>query len=220
MDYFFNEKVIQLRGGKKNSAVLSREKEEVKITENSNKDISDARQMISVSDETSLQQFKTEFHHEVLQVGKTTDEPNAVENRMQSIARQMEPEHIQYLEQVLLDRKQGGDERAMAVELLSRNQSEQAENILKNFILQDQGAVVNNKGQRQQEQEIIFKAQAIEGIAGREDKSLARKHLDEIANKSSQSFLVDRAKRAKAQIDGQLRSLDSQDNEALKKLIE
>jgi len=222
VDYFFTEKVIRLTSAKNistQSAATDSRKIDSSVESQSSQPLAptSGRQLKSTGNEvSSLQQFKSEFKYEVAQVGKTTQDAGAVENRLQSIARQLEPEHIQYLSQVLIDHDGAGDEQAMAVELLSRNQTPQAEALLKDFVIAD----LNAQEPRHLEQKVIFKAQAIEGIAGMEDKISARKHLDEIIQKSLHSFLIDRAQRAKAQLDGQLRSLESQDNEALKKLIE
>ncbi len=141
----------------------------------------------------SVQEFKSEFKYEVTQIGQVQTDTEAVENRLQSIARQMEPEHRDYLKLVLLSEKSSGDERAMAIELLTRNQTPEAAEVLKNYSISD-----SSNGNLKSGEDIVFKAQAIEGLAGYQDRDLAISYLNEISRKTHYSFLQDRVRRAQA----------------------
>lgn len=165
--------------------------------------------------EIPMEQFKKSFKFEAEQIGQTQADPEVVENRIQSLARQMDVPHIRYLEKTLMDQNANGDERAMALEFLSRNQSPEALEILKDF--------AKNEGQsagHRQEFELALKAQAVEGIGGALDKSAALNYLDEIKNQSSDSFIKDRAARVESSIRNNTAPVEEQDNEALKKLVE
>ena len=122
---------------------------------------------------------------------------------------------LNYLKSVVMDLNQAGDERALAIELLSRNTSNTAAQTLKEF------ALSNDRGLRgvAKDQEIVFKAQAIEGIAAQPEKSLALQYLSEISRKTDSAFLNDRALRAQAVIKDNVQSLEKQDQKALEKLV-
>ena len=62
--------------------------------------------------------------------------------------------HIKsYLKLVLLSEKSSGDERAMAIELLTRNQTQEAAEILKNYTISD-----SSNGNLKSDEDIVFKA--------------------------------------------------------------
>lgn len=162
----------------------------------------------------SVQEFKSEFKTEVTQIGRVQTDTEAVENRLQAIARQMEPAHREYLKLVLLSEKSSGDERAMAIELLTRNQTQEAAEILKNYTISD-----SSNGNLKSDEDIVFKAQAIEGLAGYQDRNLAISYLNEISRKTNYSFLQDRVRRAQAALKNEGPTIETQDLEALKKIV-
>lgn len=166
------------------------------------------------SSEDSVQQFKSEFKHEVAQIGQVQVDTEAVENRLQAIARQMEPEHRDYLKMILNNDKSNGDERAMAIELLTRNQTPEAAEMLKNYSISD-----SPNGNLKSDEDIVFKAQAIEGLAGYQDRNLAISYLNEISQKTNYSFLQDRVRRAQSALKNEGPTIETQDLEALKKIV-
>lgn len=165
--------------------------------------------------EIPMEQFKKEFKFESEQVGQIQSDPELAENRIQSLARQIDSPHIRYLEKVMIDQNANGDERAMALEFLSRNQSPEALAILKDFA-KTEGASAGHR----QEFELALKAQAIEGIGSALDQSAALTYLDEIKKQSGYSFIKDRAARVEYSIRNNSTSVEEQDNEALKKIVE
>ncbi len=131
-------------------------------------------------------QFETDFKNEVVQIDQIQNDPEVIENRLQSLARQMELSDRLYLKSILNNHKSTDGDRAMAIELLARNQTAESAEILKNF----------TTAEYQNEHELIFKAQAIEGLAGFQDQNTALNYLNEISQKSKNQFLKDHAQKA------------------------
>lgn len=127
----------------------------------------------------------------------------------------MQPEHRDYLKSVLINKSNAGDDRALAIELLSRSQTPEAAEILKNYTITEMNDVGVDKNQ-----ELVFKAQAIEGLAGFQDENIALSYLNEISQKTDYSFLQDRTRRAQAAIKNEAPAVEKQDLDALKKIVE
>jgi len=167
------------------------------------------------AEKNSLAAFKQQLKAESNLIGQTTEHIEETEKRLQQMADNLDAYQLNYLKSVVMDLNQAGDERALAIELLSRNTSNTAAQILKEF------ALSNDRGLRgvAKDQEIVFKAQAIEGIAAQPEKSLALQYLSEISRKTDSAFLNDRALRAQAVIKDNVQSLEKQDQKALEKLV-
>ena len=164
--------------------------------------------------EQSLESFKKEFNREVIQVGQLQNDPDKVESRMQALAEKLTLEQMNYLFAVMSNSETNGDERSLAVELLSLNSSLEAHEKLKEFIARE-----NFSYKDRVDFEIALRAQAIEGLLNCSDKSIIVQTLNELKSKTKYSLLSDREERALAFIKGVAPSLPEQDNAALKKLI-
>lgn len=211
MDYFLNQKIIHLKAQNSTSQNIQKIEPTAKPETRAV-----AVQKTSTEEPAldSVQQFKSEFKYEVAQIGQVQVDTEAVENRLQAFARQMEPDHRNYLKTILMSEKSNGDERALAIELLTRNQTPEAAEILKNYSLSD-----STTGNLKSGEDIIFKAQAIEGLAGYQDRNLAISYLNEISRKTNYSFLQDRVRRAQASLKNEGPTIETQDLEALKKIV-
>ena len=163
-------------------------------------------------------EFLAQFKEESEQIGRPQKNIEQLENRLQSWARHLDENEIDYLSSVIKDRDRGGDERAMALDLLGRNQSSQSLTNLKEFVLSE-GTGAGDARSRLDE-ELIFKVQAVEEIAASSSPAEAMSHLNEIQNQTEQSFVKDRAQRSLSSLKGLAPSTESQDNSALKKMIE
>lgn len=207
MDYFLNKKIMLLKNPKMKTVISKTKAESESRT---------AASVVSIADSesVSLLQFRSDFKYEVDQIGMTQANPDQIENRLQGLSRQMEPEHKIYLKTVLNNQNANGDDRAMAIELLTRNQTAESVEILKNYAANES----TNLGARA-EQELVFKAQAIEGLAAYQDHPVAISYLDEIRKKTSYPFLQDRARRAEAVLKNEGPAIETQDLDALKKII-
>lgn len=168
-------------------------------------------------DESVTPEFLEQLKQESEQVGLPQQNIQDLEKRLQSWARHLDEKEIDYLSAVVKDRTRNGDERALALDLLGRNQSTQSLNHLKEFVLTE-GAVAS-PSRAHLDEEMILKVQAVEGIAASSSSAEAMSYLSEIEKKSEQSFVKDRAQRSLSSLKGLAPSPESQDNEALKKMI-
>ncbi len=175
MDYFLNQKMMSLK-------TYSTQKKTVVLN---TLPLPNPIQKSVISVPGNLQ-FETDFKNEVAQIDQIENDPEVIENRLQSLARQMELSDRLYLKSILNNHKSTDGDRAMAIELLARNQTAESAEILKNF----------TTAEYQNEHELIFKAQAIEGLAGFQDQNTALNYLNEISQKSKNQFLKDHAQKA------------------------
>ena len=162
----------------------------------------------------SLEFFKKEFNREVVQIGQLQNDPDKVESRMQALAEKLSLEQMDYLFALMSNAEINGDERSLAVELLSLNTSLEAHAKLKEFISQESFSYKDRV-----DFEIALRAQAIEGLLNCSDKNVIVQTLNELKSETKYSLLSDREERALAFIKGVVPSLPEQDNAALKKLI-
>lgn len=168
-------------------------------------------------DATVSPEFIEQLKQESGQVGLPQNNVEALENRLQSWARHLDKNEIDYLSAVIKDRMRNGDERALALDLLGRNQSSESLAHLKDFVLSEGGG---GSSRARADEEMIFKVQAVEEIAASSSSAEAISYLSEIQKKTDQSFVKDRAQRSLSSLKGLAPSPESQDNEALKKTIE
>jgi hypothetical protein len=92
MDYFLNQKIIQLKS--KTSTTAKNLNNADSITKPEITVAAVEKTPVEESALDSVQQFKSEFRQEVSQIGRVQTDTEAVENRLQAVARQMEPEHL------------------------------------------------------------------------------------------------------------------------------
>lgn len=161
-------------------------------------------------------EFIGQFREETAQIGRTQSEIE-VENRLQSLARHLTTDEIDYLSEVINDKQKNGDERALAVELLGRNQSKTSLAELKDFVLSTENSGGDSRARH--DEEVTLKVIAVEGIAASSPQTEALNYLTEIQKQSDQSFVKDRVQRSINSIKGLSAAPEVQDNEALKKII-
>ena len=167
--------------------------------------------------ESDLQNFETQFKLESQNISQLQSEPQKTEERLQGLANKMTQEQMQKLTQLISDQSKDGDERAMAIEMLSRRKDSESLKALEDFVAQsgDAGA-----WSRSHEFESVLRAQAIEGIAAYPEQKEALSALNKLSKKVNESFLRDRILRSQAGLKGLAPSIENQDNEALRKLVE
>ncbi len=166
---------------------------------------------------SDLQNFETQFKLESQNISQLQSEPQKTEERLQVLANKMTQEQMQKLTQLISDQSKDGDERAMAIEMLSRRKDSESLKALEDFVAQsgDAGA-----WSRSHEFESVLRAQAIEGIATYPEQKEALSALNKLSKKVNESFLRDRILRSQAGLKGLAPSIENQDNEALRKLVE
>lgn len=171
-------------------------------------------------DQAVDQTFEKKFIKESRQISKLQMDPDQVEKRLDQLAHQMSDQDIQNLSKVMSDQNKDGDERAMAVEILSRRQTAESLKALHDFVVAGHHTEGATPWNRLNEFESVLKAQAIEGVASYPEKKEALKTLNSLASQVSESFLRDRISRSEAGLKGRAAGVEKSDNDALRKLIE
>lgn len=172
---------------------------------------------LSQSENTPAKNFTQKFSEVSAEISNLQQNPNAAEERIQSLAADLTNQDLNQLSEVMTNKNSLGDQRAMAVEILSRSRSVSAIKKLEDFIKDhDESA----KWSRSREFESVLRAQAIEGIAAFPEKDLAISSLTSLDQKISESFLKDRIRRSVASLKNKAPSVEKQDEAALSKLVE
>jgi hypothetical protein len=141
------------------------------------------------------------------------NDPRVAERKIEELANKMSAADVQFLSQVINSPGKQRDDRAMAVELLSRKKTSESLQILNQFVAQ--------KNNQKNEFDSVLKAQAIEGIASYPQKNLALSYLNSLADKVDESFLKDRISRSSENLEERPKAnLQQQEEAALKQLIE
>lgn len=163
--------------------------------------------------------FVQKFKKESLQLAKIQNNPELVQTRMKALADSMTPQDVQGLFEVISDDKNNGDQRALAVELLSLKNDTTSLMALQNFVANNV-TVNGTRWDRKKELETILRAQAVESIAAYPQRDIALSTLGYLQQKVDEKFLNDRIGRATASLTENAPSLKQQDDDALKKLLE
>ncbi len=137
-DYFLNQKLIQL---KPKSSVVQVEVNSVPVLVTSTEENIKRREPVSVSKVVepsglamdSLQQFQDEFIETITLLRTASANSEGTENVLQAMARQLEPEQQIFLKNILYNPKSRSEEISLSIELLSRRQTVQSAEILKDF---------------------------------------------------------------------------------------
>lgn len=163
--------------------------------------------------------FVQRFKKESSQIAKIQNNPEMVQNRMKDLAEVMAPQDVQGLFDIISNDKNDGDQRALAVELLSLKNDTTSLMALQNFVANNV-TVNGTKWDRKKELETILRAQAVESIAAYPQKDIALSTLNYLQHKVDEKFLNDRIGRATASLSDNTPTFKQQDDAALKKLLE
>ncbi|MBY0555277.1 hypothetical protein K2P97_12165 [bacterium] len=166
-----------------------------------------------------LKNFIGKFKQEAVQMAQLQNDPEAVQVRLMALAKEMSSSDVQSLYELISDDKKDGDQRALAIELLSLKNDTASMLALQNFVGNNKN-VNGNKWDRKKELETVLRAQAVEGIASFPQKDIAISTLGFLQSKVDEKFLSDRISRAAAGLNNLAPSLQQQDEEALKNLLE
>ena len=168
-------------------------------------------------DAVTLDPLTEKLNQVSAEIGKLQSDPDEAEQKIRLMASALTVTDLNSLSNVISDKKAVGDQRAMAVELLSRHHSIEALKKLEQFVQDHDDSATWS---REQEFESVLRAQAVEGIAAFPQKDLAITSLIQLNPKVSESFLKDRISRSVASLKNQAPSTEKQDDEALEKLVE
>lgn len=162
-----------------------------------------------------IAQFKTEAE----QISQIQNNPDEVQSRLKKLSLGMNAKDVQDLYEIISSEKNNGDQRALAVELLSLKNDTASLIALQNFVASNT-STNGVKWDRKKELETVLRAQAVESIAAFPQKEIAISTLDFLQSKVDQKFLSDRISRAAAGLTNKALNLQQQDDAALKKLLE
>jgi hypothetical protein len=142
---------------------------------------------------------------EAIRSGQIDNNPAATEHRLNELAKNLKPHEIRALGKVVKTPSSDGDLRAVAVDLLARNKSEENQKTLEEIIY---SKWPENQDPRLDDFERALRARAVEGVG-------SKTSLANACSKLEDKFLMDRACRA---YNGE-KSLAEQDQEALGKIL-
>lgn len=165
------------------------------------------------------EQFVANFRKESSEISKVQNDPVKVQQRMQKLAETMTQHEVRAIYELISDDKNNADQRALAVELLSIKNDTASLTALQNFVANSKN-INGNEWDRKKELETVLRAQAVEGIAGYANREIALSTLSFLQHKVDEKFLSDRISRASSNLFNRTQSLEQQDDEALKKLVE
>lgn len=207
---------------------LSRRTESLAVANKKNKIEEASPALVSTNTNLTIDQgagvaiqknFVAKFKQEALQMSQLQNDPEAVQLRLQALAREMTPKDVEGLYEIISDDQKDGDQRALAIELLSIKNDTSSLIALQNFVGNNKN-INGTKWDRKKELETVLRAQAVEGIASFPQKDIAISTLGFLQSKVDEKFLSDRISRAAAGLTNRAPSLQQQDEEALKKLLE
>ena len=172
-----------------------------------------------IMDTTPKVPFIDKFKKEAAQIAKIQTNPDEADARIQRLASQMRPQDVDSMYEVISNDKINGDQRALAVELLTVKNDTTSLMALQNFVANNKN--INGKEwDRKKEFETVLRAQAVEGISAYPQKDIALSTLTYLQHKVDNTFLAERIGRATNELTVQGRTQRQQDEEALKKLVE
>jgi hypothetical protein len=163
--------------------------------------------------------FIAKFKAESLQMAQLQNDPEEVQTRLKLLAQEMTSQDVDGLYEIISDDKKDGDQRALAIELLSLRNDTASLLALQNFVGNNKN-INGTKWDRKRELETVLRAQAVESIATFPQKDIAISTLGFLQNKVDEKFLSDRIGRAAASLNNGAPTLQQQDDAALKKLLE
>lgn len=132
-------------------------------------------------------EFRGRFEKAAEAVGSVDPDPAVTERKLTAFATDLQPHEVEWLGGLAADPNAEGDARALAVELLSRNQAAVALQQLETIALRGESAADLF--------EQVLSARAVEGIAAHPDKERAVEILKRISVQTSLALLQDRAQR-------------------------
>ncbi len=120
-------------------------------------------------------------------------DPDEISKKLKAQAMSLSPTEIDSYKSLAADEGANADKRALALELLSQNETEQAVEALKELASQP---LPKNKTDRLLDQERVFRAWAIEGLLQNPSIQLSKSALQFVVSKSEDSFISQRAEQA------------------------
>lgn len=162
------------------------------------------------------EEFAKRFAAESAKLSATQKDSDALARDLDILASQLDEKKLRFLANTIKDHQADGDQRALAVDLMARNHSGLAAELLADFA-SSPSPQLNEP--RRQEFEVLLRGMAVEGVMQAQEPTQAIRLLNNISSKTDSKFLNDRAQRALRHLSGQAPSPEQQDKKALEKLI-
>ncbi len=156
-----------------------------------------------------------EVLQEAARSGMLDQNPAASEKRLDELAGRLSDQDIESMAEIVKTPSNNGDLRALAVDLLARTKATSVLSPLEQIIISKWPASADP---RVTGFEQSLRARAIEGLEGHPSR-LATEILQRALHQTDDSFLNDHGQRALLHRQGQARSVEEQDQEALAKLL-
>ena len=152
---------------------------------------------------------------EATRSGQLDSDPVASEKRLEELAGKLSDSEIKAIAQIAKEPSSDGDLRSLAVDLLARTKSETALQPLEEVIVSKWSAAADP---RLVSFEQALRARAIEGLEAHPSLQ-ATQILQEALSQTNDLFLNDHGQRALLHRQGQARSVEEQDQEALRRRL-
>ncbi len=156
-----------------------------------------------------------EVLHEAHLAGMMDQDPTVSEKRLNKIAENLTADEIASMAELVKSPSNDGDLRALAVDLLARNKGPRALEPLEQIIISKWPDLSDP---RMIGFEQSLRGRAIEGLEGHPAQE-ATGNLQRALSQVQDSFLNDHGQRALLHRQGQARSVEEQDEEALRKIL-
>ena len=155
------------------------------------------------------------FHEEFVQmseaISRPVGDPQALDREMTQRARQMGPDEILELRQVLFNERQG-DQIALALDLLGRSDLPEAQAALVDYSLKGSATATPEQS--------TFQMMALEGVMEQTQRSKDPTALAKIRNETGDALMSRRAEQALGAMKGKNPWPEQTDGSALKKLLQ
>ena len=160
---------------------------------------------------------ETTYNQELEALSQLDEHPEMTERKLKSRAQRMSPDELQSLYQKVLNPQLAGDDRWLAVYLLSLSEEKNSISLLEDVVLSPTPTAQHDL---RAEFEKSLRAQAIEGLQNQTDKKKAASSLHKLTQKLDDGFLLDRAQRALSYLENGTPPLEEQDRKALENLVQ
>lgn len=148
------------------------------------------------------------------QIAKTTDHSDRIQMKLLERAQKLTKKELSNLSQIFWT-STNGDERSLSLYLLAHTSNPDVIENLEKIVMELPELNDEHQGIENQ----AFQAMAVEGIAQFEDKNLAIKSLENLIQNSKSPWVQDRATRSLLALQGKVPSIETQDRQALKNLL-
>jgi len=163
--------------------------------------------------------FQEHFNRITKSIGTITENPEEADLEISNLAMTLDRTQLNELYTKVISKYSNGDEKLLAVELLSRSSLPETIEHLKNIASSSASESSYDSSLTQQEFQSL-QVSAIEGLTQKPQlKHEAKLALNSLSQSTDNTLLLDRIKRAQAALDGRAPSPEAQDKAALEQVL-